>query len=97
MNKGYKAKKFYRNPRLNHSFDFLVAQSFGSLGNEGACVFTSLSSKDWMTLLDLEAYISTKEPACLMIMRIGERGSEVSCKCAMAGTFSSDGNYCQAI
>jgi len=91
--KGYKAKEFYKKPQIKPLVDFLISPEFISLGNEERLerLHKNLSSKDWfMTLLDLEAYISTKEHVFddYEDRRAWLQKSLVNI--AMAGTFSSD-------
>ena len=91
--KGYKAKEFYKKPQIKPLVDFLISSEFISLGNEERLerLHKNLSSKDWfMTLLDLEAYISTKEHVFddYEDRRAWLQKSLVNI--AMAGTFSSD-------
>ena len=91
--KGYKAKEFYKKPQIKPLVDFLISPEFISLGNEERLerLHKNLCSKDWfMTLLDLEAYISTKERVFddYEDRRAWLQKSLVNI--AMAGTFSSD-------
>lgn len=91
--KGYKAKEFYKKPQIKPLVDFLISPEFISLGNEERLerLHKNLCSKDWfMTLLDLEAYISTKEHVFddYEDRRAWLQKSLVNI--AMAGTFSSD-------
>ena len=91
--KGYKAKEFYKKPQIKPLVDFLISPEFISLGNEERLerLHKNLCSKDWfMTLLDLETYISTKEHVFddYEDRRAWLQKSLVNI--AMAGTFSSD-------
>ena len=91
--KGYKAKEFYEKPQIKPLVDFLISPEFISLGNKERLerLHKNLCSKDWfMTLLDLEAYISTKEHVFndYEDRRAWLQKSLVNI--AMAGTFSSD-------
>lgn len=91
--KGYKAKEFYKKPQIKPLVDFLISPEFISLGNEERLerLHKNLCSKDWfMTLLDLEAYISTKEHVFddYEDRRAWLQKSLVNI--GMAGTFSSD-------
>ena len=91
--KGYKAKEVYKKPQIKPLVDFLISPEFISLGNEERLerLHKNLCSKDWfMTLLDLEAYISTKEHVFddYEDRRAWLQKSLVNI--AMAGTFSSD-------
>ena len=91
--KGYKVKEFYKKPQIKPLVDFLISPEFISLGNEERLerLHKNLCSKDWfMTLLDLEAYISTKEHVFddYEDRRAWLQKSLVNI--AMAGTFSSD-------
>ena len=91
--KCYKAKEFYKKPQIKPLVDFLISPEFISLGNEERLerLHKNLCSKDWfMTLLDLEAYISTKEHVFddYEDRRAWLQKSLVNI--AMAGTFSSD-------
>ena len=91
--KGYKAKEFYKKPQIKPLVDFLISPEFISLGNEERLerLHKNLCSKDWfMTLLDLEAFISTKERVFndYEDRRAWLQKSLVNI--AMAGTFSSD-------
>ncbi len=91
--KGYKVKEFYKKPQIKPLVDFLISPEFISLGNEERLerLHKNLRSKDWfMTLLDLEAYISAKEHVFddYEDRRAWLQKSLVNI--AMAGTFSSD-------
>ena len=91
--KGYKAKEFYEKPQIKSLVDFLISPEFISLGNKERLerLHKNLCSKDWfMTLLDLEAFISTKERVFndYEDRRAWLQKSLVNI--AMAGTFSSD-------
>ena len=91
--KGYKAKEFYEKPQIKPLVDFLISPEFISLGNKERLerLHKNLYSKDWfMTLLDLEAFISTKERVFndYEDRRAWLQKSLVNI--AMAGTFSSD-------
>lgn len=91
--KGYKAKEFYKKPQIKLLVDFLISPEFISLGNKERLerLHKNLCSKDWfMTLLDLEAFISTKERVFndYEDRRAWLQKSLVNI--AMAGTFSSD-------
>ena len=91
--KGYKAKEFYEKPQIKPLVDFLISPEFISLGNKERLerLHKNLCSKDWfMTLLDLEAFISTKERVFndYEDRRAWLQKSLVNI--AMAGTFSSD-------
>lgn len=91
--KGYKAKEFYEKSQIKPLVDFLISPEFISLGNKERLerLHKNLCSKDWfMTLLDLEAFISTKERVFndYEDRRAWLQKSLVNI--AMAGTFSSD-------
>ena len=91
--KGYKAKEFYKKPQIKPLVDFLISPEFISLGNEERLerLHKNLCSKDWfMTLLDLEAYISTKEHVFDDYEDRRAWLQQSLANIAMAGTFSSD-------
>ena len=91
--KGYKAKEFYKKPQIKPLVDFLISPEFISLGNEERLerLHKNLCSKDWfMTLLDLEAYISTKEHVFDDYENRRAWLQKSLVNIAMAGTFSSD-------
>ena len=91
--KGYKAKEFYKKPQIKPLVDFLISPEFISLGNEERLerLHKNLCSKDWfMTLLDLEAYISTKERVFDDYEDRKAWLQKSLVNIAMAGTFSSD-------
>ena len=91
--KGYKAKEFYKKPQIKPLVDFLISPEFISLGNEERLerLHKNLCSKDWfMTLLDLEAYISTKEHVFDDYEDRRAWLQKSLANIAMAGTFSSD-------
>ena len=91
--KGYKVQEFYEKPEIKPLVDFLISPEFISLGNEERLerLYKNLCSEDWfMTLLDLEAYIATKER---VFDDYEDRRSWLQkslVNIAMAGTFSSD-------
>ena len=91
--KCYKAKEFYKKPQIKPLVDFLISPEFISLGNEERLerLHKNLCSKDWfMTLLDLEAYISTKEHVFDDYEDRRAWLQKSLANIAMAGTFSSD-------
>ena len=91
--KGYKAKEFYKKPQIKPLVDFLISPEFISLGNEERLerLHKNLCLKDWfMTLLDLEAYISTKEHVFDDYEDRRAWLQKSLANIAMAGTFSSD-------
>ena len=92
-NSDYHSYSYYEREAIRPLVDFIVSDSLVSLGNRERLerLFNELINKDWfMTLLDLEDYIQTKER---MLVDYHDRENwiaKVITNIAMAGFFSSD-------
>ena len=92
-NSDYHSHSYYEREAIRPLVDFIVSDALVSLGNRERLerLFNELSNKDWfMTLLDLEDYIQTKER---MLVDYHDRENwiaKVITNIAMAGFFSSD-------
>ena len=92
-NSDYHSYSYYEREAIRPLVDFIVSDALVSLGNRERLerLFNELSNKDWfMTLLDLEDYIQTKER---MLVDYHDRENwiaKVITNIAMAGFFSSD-------
>ena len=92
-NSDYHSYSYYEREAIRPLVDFIVSDSLVSLGNKERLerLFNELRNKDWfMTLLDLEDYIQTKER---MLVDYHDRENwiaKVITNIAMAGFFSSD-------
>ena len=92
-NSDYHSYSYYEREAIRPLVDFIVSDSLVSLGNRERLerLFNELRNKDWfMTLLDLEDYIQTKER---MLVDYHDRENwiaKVITNIAMAGFFSSD-------
>ncbi len=92
-NSDYHSYSYYEREAIRPIVDFVVSDELISLGNRERLerLFNELINKDWfMTLLDLEDYIQTKER---MLVDYHDRENwiaKVITNIAMAGFFSSD-------
>ena len=92
-NSDYHSYSYYEREAIRPIVDFVVSDELISLGNRERLerLFNELRNKDWfMTLLDLEDYIQTKER---MLVDYHDRENwiaKVITNIAMAGFFSSD-------
>ncbi|MGT2757658.1 glycogen/starch/alpha-glucan phosphorylase [Streptococcus ovuberis] len=92
-NGDYSARAFYERPAIKPLIDFIISEEVLHYGNEERLyrLHNELINKDWfMTLLDLEAYITTKET---MFKDYEDRDAwldKVIVNIAKAGFFSSD-------
>ena len=92
-NSDYHSYSYYERKAIRPLVDFIVSDALVSLGNRERLerLFNELRNKDWfMTLLDLEDYIQTKER---MLVDYHDRENwiaKVITNIAMAGFFSSD-------
>ena len=92
-NGDYHSHSYYEREAIRPLVDFIVSDALVSLGNRERLerLFNELRNKDWfMTLLDLEDYIQTKER---MLVDYHDRENwiaKVITNIAMAGFFSSD-------
>ena len=92
-NSDYHSYSYYEREVIRPLVDFIVSDALVSLGNRERLerLFNELRNKDWfMTLLDLEDYIQTKER---MLVDYHDRENwiaKVITNIAMAGFFSSD-------
>ena len=92
-NSDYHSYSYYEREAIRPLVDFIVSDALVTLGNRERLerLFNELINKDWfMTLLDLEDYIQTKER---MLVDYHDRENwiaKVITNIAMAGFFSSD-------
>ena len=92
-NSDYHSYSYYEREAIRPLVDFIVSDALVSLGNRERLerLFNELRNKDWfMTLLDLEDYIQTKER---MLVDYHDRENwiaKVITNISMAGFFSSD-------
>ncbi|MBP2623917.1 glycogen/starch/alpha-glucan phosphorylase [Streptococcus oricebi] len=95
---GYLARAYYERPSIQPLVDFIVSEPVLKVGNPERLerLYHELINKDWfMTLLDLEDYIATKEK---MLADYEDRDSwlnKVIVNIAKAGFFSSDRTIAQ--
>ena len=89
----YISKKYYEKPTIKKLVDFIISDEMIKVGDEENLtrLYKELINKDWfMTLLDLEDYIKTKE---LVFKDYGDRESwnkKTLVNISKAGFFSSD-------
>lgn len=94
----YKASEYYEHPAIKPLVDFIVSDAVLSVGNPERLgrLHRELIEKDWfMTLLDLEDYIQTKEG---MLKDYEDRDAwleQVIVNIAKAGFFSADRTIAQ--
>jgi starch phosphorylase len=94
----YVAKKFYKKPAIKKLVDFIISDEMLEVGDEENLtrLHKELINKDWfMTLLDIEDYIKTKD---LMFKDYEDReawNKKVLMNISKAGFFSSDRTIAQ--
>ena len=92
-NSDYHSYSYYEREAIRPIIDFVVSDELISLGNRERLerLFNELRNKDWfMTLLDLEDYIQTKERMLVDYQDRENWIAKVITNIAMAGFFSSD-------
>ena len=92
-NSDYHSHSYYEREAIRPLVDFIVSDALVSLGNRERLerLFNELINKDWfMTLLDLEDYIQTKERMLVDYQDRENWIAKVITNIAMAGFFSSD-------
>ena len=92
-NSDYHSYSYYEREVIRPIVDFVVSDELISLGNRERLerLFNELRNKDWfMTLLDLEDYIQTKERMLVDYQDRENWIAKVITNIAMAGFFSSD-------
>ena len=92
-NSDYHSYSYYEREAIRPLVDFIVSDALVSLGNRERLerLFNELRNKDWfMTLLDLEDYIQTKERMLVDYQDRENWIAKVITNIAMAGFFSSD-------
>lgn len=92
-NETYKAADWYAKDTIKPLVDFIVSDVLLTLGNQERLerLHENLTSHDWfMTLLDLEDYIATKERMLADYRHRDEWMAKVVTNIAKAGFFSSD-------
>ena len=92
-NSDYHSHSYYEREAIRPIVDFVVSDELISLGNRERLerLFNELRNKDWfMTLLDLEDYIQTKERMLVDYQDRENWIAKVITNIAMAGFFSSD-------
>ena len=92
-NGDYHSYSYYEREAIRPIVDFVVSDELISLGNRERLerLFNELRNKDWfMTLLDLEDYIQTKERMLVDYQDRENWIAKVITNIAMAGFFSSD-------
>ena len=89
----YVSKKYYEKPEIKELVDFIVSDKMLSVGDEEnlSRLHKELINKDWfMTLLDLEDYIKTKEKVFKDYEDRDSWNKKVLVNISKAGFFSSD-------
>lgn len=89
----YFSKKYYEKPAIKELVDFIVSDEMIAVGDEEnlSRLHKELINKDWfMTLLDLEDYIKTKEQVFRDFEDRDTWNKKVLINIAKAGFFSSD-------
>ncbi len=93
-NADYVSKDYYDNsPVIKEAVDFIVSDELLAIGDKVNLerLYKELLNKDWfMTLLDLEDYIKTKDQAFADYANKQEWKKKMLVNIAMAGFFSSD-------
>ena len=90
---GYQPSVYYQRPAVKPLVDFIISPAMTALGDEAAlkALWTDMTCKDWfMALLDVEAYIATRDRA---IADYGDRTAwarKMLVNTARSGFFSSD-------
>ncbi len=90
----YVSKDYYeKSPAIKEAVDFIVSKDLLAVGDKVNLerLYKELLNKDWfMTLLDLEDYIKTKDQAFADYAKKEEWKKKMLVNIAMAGFFSSD-------
>ena len=90
----YVSKEYYKkSPVIKEAVDFIVSKELLAVGDKVNLerLYNELLNKDWfMTLLDLEDYIKTKDQAFADYAKKDEWKKKMLVNIAMAGFFSSD-------
>ncbi len=90
----YVSKDYYKkSPVIKEAVDFIVSKELLAVGDKVNLerLYNELLNKDWfMTLLDLEDYIKTKDQAFADYAKKEEWKKKMLVNIAMAGFFSSD-------
>ncbi len=90
----YHSRSFYEGSDIiRAAVDFIMSDELCSIGDRGnlQALYNELLNKDWfMTLLDLEAYIKTKDQAILDSLDQDSWKRKMLVNIAKAGFFSSD-------
>ena len=90
----YVSKDYYKkSPVIKEAVDFIVSKELLAVGDKVNLerLYNELLNKDWfMTLLDLEDYIKTKDQAFADYAKKDEWKKKMLVNIAMAGFFSSD-------
>lgn len=92
-NRDYISKEYYEKENIKELVDFLISDKMLEVGDEENLtrLYKELINKDWfMTLLDLEDYIETKEKAFKDYEDRETWNKKVLVNIAKAGYFSSD-------
>ena len=95
----YVSKDYYeKSPVIKEAVDFIVSDALVKIGDKENLerLYKELLNKDWfMTLLDLEDYIRTKDQALADYEKKDEWKKKMLVNIAMAGVFSSDRTIAQ--
>ena len=95
----YVSKDYYeKSPVIKEAVDFIVSDALVKIGDKENLerLYKELLNKDWfMTLLDLEDYIRTKDQALADYEKKDEWKKKMLVNIAMAGFFSSDRTIAQ--
>ncbi len=95
----YVSRDYYeKSPVIKEAVDFIVSDALVKIGDKENLerLYKELLNKDWfMTLLDLEAYIKTKDQALADYEKKEEWKKKMLVNIAMAGFFSSDRTIAQ--
>ena len=98
-NADYVSKDYYeKSPVIKEAVDFIVSDALVKIGDKENLerLYKELLNKDWfMTLLDLEDYIKTKDQALADYEKKEEWKKKMLVNIAMAGFFSSDRTIAQ--
>lgn len=98
-NADYVSKEYYeKSPVIKEAVDFIVSDALVKIGDKENLerLYKELLNKDWfMTLLDLEDYIRTKDQALADYEKKDEWKKKMLVNIAMAGFFSSDRTIAQ--
>jgi starch phosphorylase len=96
--KDYIPKNYYEKPPIKHLVDFIISDEMTSVGDKENLIrlHKELISKDWfMTLLDIEDYIKTKEIVFKDYENREAWNKKVLINISKAGFFSSDRTIAQ--